>query len=33
MEITTTNQTTMIKNIEVDKLEVKHVKEQYLDRL
>ena len=33
MEITTMNQTTMTKNIEVDKLEVKHVKEQLLDRL
>ena len=27
MEITTMNQTTMAKNIEVDKLEVKHVEE------
>ena len=27
------NQTTMTKNIEVDKLEVKHVEEQLLDRL
>ena len=34
MEITTMNQTTMTKkNIEVDKLEVKHVEEQLLDRL
>jgi hypothetical protein len=35
MEITTMNQTTMTKkkNIEVDKLEVKHVEEQLLDTL
>ena len=31
MEITTMNQTTMTKNIKVDKLKVKHVEEQLLD--